>query len=744
MSGRHASRWMAAVALCAGAGAAPAQELERPAAAPATPAAATPAATVRQDRLAEYRRVEPDLRSPIPSLQVTRETYYKWLQFSGHFSYVRQAAVQGQYGPRHFLPVLVRFVHTGDATYADACLEMLRRYDAWLRDTVAKNGWHVAFCQEPGYIGLYQHVLSRAGRLTPADKTMLRELFLFMARNIHAWDTPETFWRGPMHRAQGEGVLRGLAAAWYPDIPEAAEWSSYAAQVYGDWWQFRDLAPNDTNYFLATLQSLVLRAVLWDDDAFFTDPGMQPLWERLREEVSPDGSLPPYGAHWGWNQGAGVRIAVLEAIATRTRDGRYRYAAHRMMNYLVYQRENYRRHHMLLGPDTTEPIALAYLWADDGLEPVMPDPGSRLLRRRETIRVPVPTQKQAAAAVLGPNATFDERPDRNLIDCCMMVTAETKPSKFVFRSGWERGDFFALVDLFPRHDPLNPLGILGITRWGAALASTTSAKGHSRENRIVVERLDDVRRVPPVPPETEVECFVDAPLATYAAASVTNYDETATRATRRFLFVKNRFLLVADELRLPADGRYRVSSVFNTQQAVAVPDATAALTWFDAPLCLDVPLRNPPVDLLVWFAPRSGFRLDILNRALEDDSTAAVPLQLRYGAELTGSADAPPARLAMLLRPQPPSAGDPSPSPAPGERQDAPGIEVLVDAPGSLAVLLRGPTGHEVAVINPAGAEIALPGTSTRARAAYFRHEDGVLREQWSHEAGADLPDAGR
>jgi hypothetical protein len=693
-----------------------------------------PAPPAGSDRAAEFRRLRPDMKSPIPNLEITKDTYYRWLEFSRHFEFARSPTNHGQYGPRHFMPVLVHFVHTRDPASANACLTMLRTYDTWLRKQVADEGWHVHFCQEPGYIAVYQQVLSRAGRLSDADRAMLRDLYLFMARNIHAWATPETFWRGPMHRAQGEGVLKGLAAAWYPDAPESGEWGRYAARVYDDWWQFRDLAPNDSNYFLAALQPLAIRAMLWNDDAFFTDPGMKPLWDRLVDEMAPDGSLPPYGSHWGWNQGAGVRIAVLEAVAAKTRDGRYRFAAHRLMNYLLYQRMQYRQNHMLIGPDTTEPLSLAYLWADDSVKPVTPDSGSRILTRRETIRVPSPVadQKKGATAVFGATADIDPRPDRGHIDCCMLVTRETKPSKLVLRSGWDRGDFFVLVDLFPRHDPLNPLGLLGINRWGATLACTTNAKGYSRENRVVIERLDPPPRRVQVVPETTIDAFGDAPMATYVSARVTNYDETTATAVRRFLFVKNRFLLVRDEIRLPAEGRYRVTSVFNTQKAERIPGTASAVTWFDAPQMLGTPLLNPPVNLLVSFIPADGFSLDIVDRSPTDESMKPVPLQLRYATEASGKdAEGPHLRTAMLLRPQAPT--DRFPQGLPGAGPDAAGVEVLCDTPESLAILLRHGTEEEIAVLNPGAVPLTLRGTATRAPAAYFRLIDGRVVDQWAH-----------
>jgi hypothetical protein len=98
-------------------------------------------------------------------------------------------------------------------------------------------------------------------------------------------------------------------------------------------------------------------------------------------EVSPDGAVIPYGAHGGWNATAGSRIMLMELMAAKTGDGEYRYVAHKLMNYLLYQQDRYFRHHILAGPMTTEQLALAYLFADESIEPVEPDSGSRITYR---------------------------------------------------------------------------------------------------------------------------------------------------------------------------------------------------------------------------------------------------------------------------------------------------------------------------------------------------------------------------
>lgn len=689
----------------------------------------TEAAPPASSRVQQYLDTLPDKSSPIPDLRVTKSTYHAWIRFSGHLSYAARQADHGAYGPRHFLPILAQFVHTGDAAFAKACVQMLYDYDTWIRLEVLKTGWHSAFCQEAGYIGLYQQVLGEAGQLTAQDKQMLRDLIVFMARTIHPWSTPETFWRGPMHRAQGEGVAKYLAAVWNPDAPEAAEWKAYGDRVYKDWWAFRDFAPNDVNYLFAAVLPLTVRAYLVGDDEFFTSPAMRPVWDRLMYEVSPDGSIPPYGAHLGWNHSVGNRIAILELLSAKTKDGRYRFVAHRLMNYLLYQRLRYREHHILMGPETTEPLSLAYLFADDSIAPVEPDAGSKILYRKETIRLSSTDPKGQAKAVLGEDAELSPDKDRSQIDCLMLVTDKVKPSKIAFRSGWQRGDFFVLVDLFPRHDPLNPLGILGITRWGAALTMTISAKGHSEENRVRI--LPDTPAPPGRPqlPETVIESFVDSASVSFASVRVDNYDDTSAAVSRQFCFVKNQFLVVRDIVTLPADRPATISSVFNTQRVEREKSGSSALTYIDDLRAMDAGLNNPPIDLLVSFFPAAGFELNVLDRSVGNEGFAPVPMQLQYRSEKP----LPPqssAVLGMLIRPQTPA----------DEFTAAGNLKVVKNDSDALVIVIEPQRGKaQVVVINPAGKSIDTPVVRTDAKAAYSEWDQGQLTSSWAHEGSIHL-----
>lgn len=112
------------------------------------------------------------------------------------------------------------------------------------------------------------------------------------------------------------------------------------------------------------------------DDRAVTDPGMQRLWRRLMTEVTPDGAVNPHGPNGGWNSTAGFRLFALELAAAKTRNGEYRYAAHKVMNYLRYQAGPIMGDGSLREHEVGQHVALAWLFADDSVAPVMPPPGS--------------------------------------------------------------------------------------------------------------------------------------------------------------------------------------------------------------------------------------------------------------------------------------------------------------------------------------------------------------------------------
>jgi hypothetical protein len=100
-------------------------------------------------------------------------------------------------------------------------------------------------------------------------------------------------------------------------------------------------------------------------------------------------------------------------------------------------------------------LALASVVADDSIEPIAPEAGSQLLYRHEIVRL-----SDAEAKAKYPDG----------LDCNMDMTDRVLPSKLMLRSGWQVGDLCLLVEVYIRHDPLNPTSILGLVQHGSTMA----------------------------------------------------------------------------------------------------------------------------------------------------------------------------------------------------------------------------------------------------------------------------------
>ncbi len=134
---------------------------------------------------------------------------------------------------------------------------------------------------------------------------------------------------------------------------------------------------------------------------------------------------------------------------------------------------NHQNYHAL----SIEDVALASLVCDDTIEPIEPDGGSKLLMRKEVERLTNEQVKRRFPGAAG-------------VDCNMFMSQKVMPSKLAFRSGWDPGDMFMLVEAYVRHDPLNPTAILSLERHSSAFAEMAYEKFISRENAVRIEDLD--------------------------------------------------------------------------------------------------------------------------------------------------------------------------------------------------------------------------------------------------------------
>ncbi len=584
---------------------------------------------------------------PIPQDRITRADYM-WVIDASNPAELAKHPNQGLYAPGNFLPVLAKYAQTGKAAWGRPIVAMLKEFHSAMRREVASNKWISEFEFAAAYVPLYRKYLISGGHLKP-DDALLRDMWLYYCRNLHVWDSEPTEWRGGCHRSLPEAISKGLAAKWYPDIPEAAHWKRYSELVLADFWKYKDLPQNDTGYMLAALTSIVCNGDQWTgDDRLYTDPGMKQLWERLLVEVTPDGAVNPYGPNGGWNSGAFVTQYTMERIGAKTRDGRYRFAAHKLFNYQRYQIPADSANSYNLSPRLA---ALAWLFADDTVKPVEPFGGSMWNSRVEAARRPH-TDKQLTERLLG-NAD----PDASLghVCCGWFMTGREWPNKLVMRSGWNAGDLFALVELHPTSFPANPGGIMGLDRWGSPFTQIVTSKGASAENRAIIEDVGhtvkrrlhpDITRINETwdgrPPDirSEVTYFKETPQATYARVRVENVDGLPVVYEREFVFVKNRFLATREIVTFEESFNARVAPLWNTHNIGPQIGSHWANTFIHHPVAenLTRSAKTPPVDLLVWFAPRTDCRLQVVDRLQDDPRAVACPNQVRYVWEGTPAA----------------------------------------------------------------------------------------------------------
>lgn len=676
-------------------------------------AAVTSALAFAGEPAPEAARYEP--RDPatltVPRREVTRKDYVDMVRPMARG--FEAGPDRGTYGPRHALGALAVYALEGDPQLAEGMKKTLRHYAAWVKQCVEREKG-VFSMEGAALCSFYFRELRRRGAMTPDDEEWAKELLLLLRQWQCAWRPGDGLWRGSHHRSQCQGLNHALAAAFYPEEPAASQWRAYADAVWGDWWNFRDVGINDTGYFHSSWGNILRSSELLGRKEVFRDRRARELFDRLVAETPPDGAVIPYGASGGYNSAAGARILALELAAKWTRDGRYRWVAHRIFNHGQARGFSSAHHH--LNAVNLEDIALTSLICDDSVKPVEPSAASALLTRKEILRL---TDKEAKAMF----------PEAGGIDCNMWMSQRVLPSKLAFRSGWAPGDLFMLVEIYPRHDPLNPTAVVGLERHSASFAEMTSEKFVSRENAVAIADLSGTatylgkkpfKGKPGLPigwagMEVTVPAFSDHGLAAHARVQVTKYMGFEATHEREFLFVKNRFVVLRDETAFDDAFRASVGPAWNTQHVGEPKGENWLNTWFDGHYFQAARLYDvPPWDLLLVYGPKPGAKLEVATEPIDAPAKSHL-LATRYAWE----GDVTPGQRVQFVSVLLPHAPTRDATPL------ARGVEVLKDEPGLAVVKVATEGRVELALLNPSGAKVEVDtrglGTlATDARAAYL------------------------
>jgi hypothetical protein len=357
-----------------------------------------------------------------------------------------------------------------------------------------------------------------------------------------------------------------------------------------------------------------------DWKGFLANPGYRKTFDRYVEMVTPSGGCPTFGSDGGWPQ-IGQTMLFYELLSAKTKNGRYRWASHRIAEYVynhIYQDAG--QYH---GPfDLTRyNFALAYLFADDTVAPKPPAPTSRV-----TWRHPLePASDEMKKAYPGMN-------DR------LMSATKWVPDKLVLSNGNDRRGFWALIDLLPMagHGGETPGNICAMLQQDAVLMGGQGYYEVSQpfQNLLWIEDLDGTP-ADPRPMTTDVPVYADDPTYTFARIATVAYQHMPVTYLRDVFFHKAGFMVLKDHANFEAAMKVRVGPCQQTRNLGPQCGENWFNTYYDELYWTGLGLGygvqafpNPAWDLLVYFAPRPG-RTHTVNDAFLENVYRLSPVRLR-------------------------------------------------------------------------------------------------------------------
>ncbi len=642
-----------------------------------------------------YRNAFPSDRRGYAQMNITKDDYIAMVkrvydfEYASIFSKGREANA-GLHGFTYAIPAYALYKHTGDPTYLEPVLGLLH---AAYED--AKKG-----SVTPFWIMNHKviNMLLAEPAVPEADKGWLREFFPAIVEAVWKSSKP-TEW-GAFNRALLWGGLLDIAAKELPDHPDVAKWREYADLEWESWWPYRDHDENSSDYNASSMLDYLDWAEFRDPE-YGKDPGMVKWVERYMYQVTPSGGMPGYGDASPWNASAYMWIPVFERMATLTGDGRFKWAAHRLLEYAERQMDDLFSYHAVYD-GAANSCAWAYLYANDEIVEVAPEQKSRLTERRRITQVDEAFRKEM----------FDKY---GITGLYYRLHEEMQPDKLLLRAG---------------NDPFAPCGMIELCSNAGHHMSTVPnfnnlmdmrsvlltdlgyfEKGPEYHNVVLVEDLTGI--APQVPDEVvTVPVFATGGRGTYARIRVENYKNWPVTNEREVLFTNLGLVVVKDLMTFEEPFVCRLRQQWQTRNIA--PKSGPNWTNVNVNYLLMSGLglgrgvqrwNNPNWDLLIYYTPQPGRDYEVFDRSLENQ-WQAVPLRIsqRYrGLPEKGK----PVHFTTLLWPH---------KPVLEVEQYAERITVLRDDPQVTAFQVATDDTHLVyLLINDSGGELQVGDLRTDA-----------------------------
>ncbi|MDO8625391.1 MAG: peptidoglycan-binding protein [Candidatus Diapherotrites archaeon] len=367
--------------------------------------------------------------------------------------------------------------------------------------------------------------------LTPEDHAFMHAYLLLV--DSRAGELEYGSFNRSFDRALGQRMLYYL----FPDDPLAPQWKAYSDRVWNEFWENGDTLENASSYNSIWLKDLYVWLRIQEQfepskpaSLFYNDPKMKRILTRYLFQLGPQGLMPAYGDTTGPAPSPAQAIGIFEAAGAQYRDGRFKFAAHRLFTWYVPQYDEMAEWGNIISNNMVDMMD-SYWVVDDSFSEQMPLESS-VVTMRKGIDLDVASASDSE------------------------VNANDVPDKVVFRSGWTATDLFALMETSnpAGHGHCDTGSLNFLSDNDTMLLGDTSylVKDHRFHNTLqIVPKTGDVPpcfgasylSATPAVPE-----FFDHPSATYAHLSVYPYMTEPGTFDRRVFFFKNDFVWVRDSL----------------------------------------------------------------------------------------------------------------------------------------------------------------------------------------------------
>ncbi len=585
----------------------------------------------------------------------------------------------------------------------------LSRYADYVSDADTLQQWldaGLAYLREnEGYGGSPWYVIQTGWGIlwyrecdawTPEAGATARELMLTATRRL--MQTPE---EGAMNRAMWDVAASRLASELYPDAPEAEQWRAFSDRVWRQFADHWDTCEDSSHYNAVFLRFMLGHVMLTDQLEIFAEPGMRQFMDRIRDVITPTGMMVGWGDSPGYGTDWGAFAAAFEAAAAVTGDGTYRWAAQRLVE--GHQRNLLVENPLLHAYEDHRSLPLAYILADESIEPVAPDLASDV----RTAAYAEYVQKQEREDFGGRRYLMRDR---------------EVPWKMVQRDGEGRDAWWSLWGLMPLkgHGHADAPALLGLFADGTIFLHDT-AYHHKQwldHNLFYGVRVSG-GNLGALPSETEVLSFEDRDTFSYAEVAWSDYAGWGLEMRREVLFVKGLGWWVRDRTAATEPCEWFLGPLWHVERILDRGES-----WFDidhpVPMSFAWPSANGDGHLLIAFAERPHATVDyadMSHRVLEDRpwySSApwtvyqcAGPVELGAGHQAVYSS--------LLI----PLGGSEAAAPV-GDS-----VETLRDEPGATAIHLQRDGVTWTLAMNPSARELDLGEVTSSARVIIIREAQG-------------------